>query len=122
MVLGRGDRLRQAIIEKQAVWQISQVVMPRQVRHFRRYRLRLRDVVKNHDGAGHAPSSIMDGRGGIFDRGLGSVAPDQFATEGQFRWLVFLYDQHHGIDGTSASGNVNNSKYVFKRPADRLLS
>ena len=72
-------------------------------------------VVKHHDGAGHLSSAVVDGRGGVFDGGLNSVAPDQEAVRGEADRLVFPYRQGHRILYGFASVGVDDSEHFLER-------
>ena len=115
--MSRSHRLRKPIIQQQAVGQVGQVVMMRQVRHPLRHRARLGDIVKNHHGAGHLASAIVNGRSGILYGGFNTVAPDQDAAPAQSHSFVLLHGNGHRIHGVFGICAVDNPEHLAKRPA-----
>src|SRR6185312_2987396 len=73
MAVRYGDRLRQAVIENDSVWNVRETVVLREIGHADRQSPRGAHVVEHHDGPGNASTPVVDGGGGVLDCGFYTV-------------------------------------------------
>jgi len=77
VAMRRCNRPVEPVAQQQPVGQAGEDVVLRQVGHSKRQRTRCAHVVKHDHCAGHPPMPVMNGGGGVLDRGLTPVAADQ---------------------------------------------
>lgn len=81
--LGAPDRLGDPFCQQQPIGQAGEHIVLGQMRHLQRQSPRFADVVEHEHRAGDLAVPVVDGRGGILDRGFEAVAADQHTIRGQ---------------------------------------
>src|SRR6202048_3896472 len=74
LAMSQGDRLRNPIVEHQAIGQIRKTIVLGGVRHLEREVARGSDVVEYDHRSGDAAGAVVDRGGGIFNSEFNSVA------------------------------------------------
>jgi hypothetical protein len=111
LTASQGNRLRDAVVEQQAIRQIRHHIVLRRVRHLHGHGARCAHIVEDNHCSDDPAGPVVDRRGRNFNRGFESVASDQDAIKGQTHGLV-LFDRHlHGISCGLARGPINDSKH-----------
>ncbi len=108
---GLGD----AVVEQQAIGKAGDHIVVRGMCHLKRHGPRRAHIVENNHRAYYAARPVVDGRGGIFNRGFIPVATDEHAVDCESDRRV-LFDGHlHGISCSLARAAINNSKDFGER-------
>ena len=121
MALGQTDRLGQALGQQRAVRQVGEKIVLGQVGHFQGHCPRFTDVVEDNDRAGILAVPVVNGRSGILNRRLMTIAANQHAICGQPDGAVFLNGARCRIRGHLAGGAVNDVEYFGKWMAQGVL-
>jgi hypothetical protein len=122
LTASRGNRLRDAVVEQQAIRKIRHHIVLRRVRHLHGHGARCAHIVEDNHCSDDPAGPVVDRRGRIFNRGFESVASDQDAIKGQTHGLV-LFDRHlHGISCGLAREPINDSKHFGQWPASGFFA
>ena len=95
--MSQRDRLREPVVQQQAVGQPGHDVVLRQVGHLSRRLERGADIAKHNHGAGHPSIPIVNGRGRVLDLGFAAVAADEDTVRGETHGFVEQHGQDHRV-------------------------
>jgi len=119
VTLGQRERAGKPVSQQQAVWQVGEGVVAREVQHLHRRRARRADVPEHNLLARQQAQAVIRERHRVFDGRFRPVASDQDAVRGQCRGYVSRNCLIHGVRGL-ACGAVNDVDHFLEWPAGRL--